>query len=117
VLHVSFEHALQPPNEPGYALVVFWRARLGCANAVRDLLLTLAQQVLNEPGALSFRVHQDSADDHAFVLYELYRSEGAFRDHRASAHFQSLVLEQAVPLLERRDLYYINPLFPLPLRD
>lgn len=100
--------------DPGYALAVFWRARPGQAEAVAALLRELAERVMTEPGALAFNVHRDRSDDHAFVLYELYRSEAAFHTHRETAHFKTLVLEKAVPMLERRDLHHLVPMFALP---
>src|SRR5262249_31421142 len=47
---------------------------------------------------------QRSTDDpDEFLLYEQYESEQAFRDHQQTPHFKRLVLEQAVPLLARRE--------------
>jgi quinol monooxygenase YgiN len=47
---------------------------------------------------------QRSNDDpDEFLLYEQYESEQAFRDHQQTAHFKSLVLERAVPLLAHRE--------------
>lgn len=96
--------------DAGYALVVFWRAKPGQVEAVEALLRELAASVMTEPGALAFRVHRDRDDDHTFVLYELYRSEAAFQAHRDTKHFKMLVLERAVPLLERRDLHHLSPM-------
>ena len=111
---MSHDFSDQAPADAGYALVVFWRARPGQVDAVAALLRELAASVMTEPGAVAFNVHRDPADDHAFVLYELYRSEAAFQAHRATTHFKTLVLEKAVPLLERRDLHHLAPMFELP---
>ncbi|MGB6862228.1 MAG: antibiotic biosynthesis monooxygenase [Pseudolabrys sp.] len=40
-----------------------------------------------------------------FLLYEQYANEQAFLDHQQTQHFKTLVLERAVPLLERRERY------------
>lgn len=104
-------------GDKGYALVVFWHAKPGNADVVAKILVELAERTMTEPGAISFRVHRDTSNDHAFVLYELYRNEDAFKAHRASEHFRQLVLETAVPLLERRDLNFSVPMFDLPAAD
>ncbi|GAA3356576.1 putative quinol monooxygenase [Saccharopolyspora gregorii] len=41
----------------------------------------------NEPGCVSFDVVVDTADDHHFFLYEVYRDREALEAHRASPHF------------------------------
>jgi quinol monooxygenase YgiN len=52
---------------------------------------------------LQFIVNRSMDDPSEFLLYEQYASEQAFRDHQQTAHFKRLVLEQAVPLLARRE--------------
>ena len=43
--------------------------------------------VRDEPGCLRFDVCSVEADEHRFVLYELYADEAAFAAHKASPHF------------------------------
>ncbi|GAB2663107.1 putative quinol monooxygenase [Kribbella swartbergensis] len=54
----------------------------------------------DEPGCLYFDVGQDQADDHHFMLYEVYADEAAVEAHRAAPHFKvwrEAVAEHVVP--------------------
>jgi quinol monooxygenase YgiN len=54
----------------------------------------------DEPGCLYFDVSQDQADDHHFMLYEVYADEAAVEAHRAAPHFKvwrEAVAEHVVP--------------------
>ena len=53
---------------------------------------------------LQFTVNRSDNPDE-FLLYEQYVNEQAFLDHQQTQHFKTLVLERAVPLLERRERY------------
>lgn len=99
------------PDNPGYALIVFWQARPEHVAEVSSILYELARCTREEPGCINFLVHADTSDDCTFVLYELYSDEDAFKTHRSTGHFKTLVLERAVQMLVRRDLTYCVPLF------
>jgi quinol monooxygenase YgiN len=47
---------------------------------------TALRSVNDEPGCLRFDVLQDLGDDHRYILYEVYTSEGAFQEHLATPH-------------------------------
>jgi quinol monooxygenase YgiN len=54
----------------------------------------------DEPGCLYFDVSQDQADDHHFMLYEVYADGAAVEAHRAAPHFKvwrEAVAEHVVP--------------------
>jgi quinol monooxygenase YgiN len=77
------------------------------AGRVADLLplyRRLAEASRAEPGNLAFEVYRDLDDDHRVVLLERYTSPDAFDEHRQTAHFKELVLEQLVPALESRTI-------------
>lgn len=46
-----------------------------------------------EPGCLLFEVCRDPADPAAFVLYESYVDEAAYRAHRDTAHYARFTRE------------------------
>lgn len=94
----------------GLALAVTWQARPGEAARVEQLLQELAEAARHEPGCLLFRAHRDRDDDHRFLLYELYVDAEALEEHQKTAHFQTLVLAQAIPLLAHRERRYLTPL-------
>lgn len=58
----------------------------------RDAFLTAiaanaAASVREEPGCLRFDVCQDVSQPDHFVLYEVYRDQAAYQEHRTTPHF------------------------------
>ena len=88
-----------------HVVVARWRPRDGQVDKIEAILRELAKEIRREPGNLQFVVNRSRDDPNEFLLYEQYVSEQAFLDHRQTPHFKTLVLEQAVPLLERRELH------------
>ncbi len=86
-----------------YVMVARWPPRDGESEAIESILRELAAAVRREPGNLQFSVHRSREDPNDFLLYEIYASEDAFRDHQRTEHFKRLVLERAVPLLKLRE--------------
>jgi (4S)-4-hydroxy-5-phosphonooxypentane-2,3-dione isomerase len=87
-----------------HVVVARWRPRDGQIDKIEAILRELAGEIRREPGNLQFIVNRSRDDPNEFLLYEQYVSEQAFLDHRQTPHFKTLVLEQAVPLLERREI-------------
>ena len=81
-----------------------WRPKDGEGANVDAILRQLAAAIRSEPGNLLFVAHRSKDDPNEILLYEQYKDEQAFLDHRQTAHFKALVLEQAVPLLARREI-------------
>ncbi|GGN13863.1 hypothetical protein GCM10010967_57540 [Dyadobacter beijingensis] len=81
-----------------------WEVKAGKLGEVLALLAKLAPPSRNEPGSLSYTVYQSNADPNVIVLLEVYTDETALADHRSSAHFQQIVIQQIVPLLENREV-------------
>jgi quinol monooxygenase YgiN len=86
-----------------HVIVARWRPREGQTENIESILCELAQKVRQEPGNLQFVVNRSCEDPNEFLLYEQYKNEQAFVDHQQTPHFKTLVLERAVPLLERRE--------------
>jgi quinol monooxygenase YgiN len=76
----------------------------GKEDEVLALLARLADAARAEPGNVAFVVYRRVDDDREVVLLERYLSAAALDDHRATAHFKDLVLDQIVPLLDRREV-------------
>lgn len=87
-----------------YVMVARWRPRAGESEKVENILRDLAAAARHESGNLRFVVHRSHDNPAELLLYEVYASEGAFAAHKQTEHFKRLVLEQAVPLLELREL-------------
>ena len=92
------------------ALAVTWEARPGEADAVADILRRMAAAVRAEPGTLRFEPHRSPSNDHLFFLYELFADEAAFAAHQQTEHFKSLVVEQGLPKLARRERVPFTPM-------
>lgn len=88
-----------------HVVVAYWRPRDGQTEKVEAILRELAKEIRREPGNLLFTVNRSRDNPNEFLLYEQYKSEQAFLDHRQTPHFKTLVLEGAVPLLERREIH------------
>jgi len=102
----------EKPNLSGgtFALAVTWEAKPGEGENVARLLSRMAEAVrADEPGTLVFQPHRSPENDHVFFLYELYRDEAAFTAHQQTPHFKSIVLEQALPKLARRERLQFKP--------
>lgn len=88
-----------------HVILAHWRPRDGQSEKIEAILRELAKKVRQEPGNLQFDVHRSCDDPNEFMLYEQYKNEQAFLEHQQTPHFKALVLERAVPLLERRERY------------
>jgi quinol monooxygenase YgiN len=93
-----------------HVIVARWRPRDGQIEKIEAILRALTKEIRREPGNLQFIVNRSHDDPNEFLLYEQYVSEQAFLDHRQTPHFKTLVLEQAVPLLERREIHTFSVL-------
>jgi quinol monooxygenase YgiN len=87
-----------------YVVVARWRAKPSERAKVEALLRQLTEAVRSEPGNLGFLVHRLRDDPNEFLIYETYKDEAAFLVHREMAHFKDLVIAEAVPRLDRREI-------------
>jgi len=83
-------------------LIARHRMRAGTENEVLPLVEQLADAARTEPGNLAFEIYRGMRDPTTYVLLERYTSREALTAHRASPHFQQIVIEQLVPLLADR---------------
>jgi len=97
-------------NTGTVALAVTWEAKPGEAEAVADVLRRMERAVRTEPGTILFRPHCSKVNDHVFFLYELFADQAAFAAHQQTPHFKSLILEQGVPKLAKRERIPFAPL-------
>jgi quinol monooxygenase YgiN len=84
-------------------LVARWVAKEGEEERVVALLEQLAPASRAEPGCLHYQPCRDRDDPRRFLIFEIYADDDALRAHGESEHFQRLVLDEAVQLLEGRD--------------
>ncbi len=80
-----------------------WKVREGQLEKVLSLLPKLAELSRAEEGCLFYHVHQGRSETHTLMLYESYRDEAALDEHRASAHFQKIVVGEILAMLVGRE--------------
>jgi quinol monooxygenase YgiN len=101
----------RPPVAGTVAYAITWEAKPGEVDAVIDVLGRMTEAVQsNEPGTLQFRSHRSPDNDHVFFLYELFVDQAAFEAHLKTPHFRTLILDEAVPKLARRERVAFTPL-------
>jgi quinol monooxygenase YgiN len=86
-----------------YVMIARWQPREGEAEKIEAILRELAAAIRQEPGNVQFTVHRGCEAADELLLYEVYTSEEAFRQHQLTEHFKRLVVERAVPLLSLRE--------------
>jgi (4S)-4-hydroxy-5-phosphonooxypentane-2,3-dione isomerase len=82
----------------------------GYESTVARLLRANAEASRAEPECLEFSVYHDIEDPRRFLLYERYTSEDAFQVHRRTPHFEEIIEQQVVPLLDERAWTRVEPL-------
>jgi quinol monooxygenase YgiN len=80
-----------------------WTTKEGSEDVVLDALEQLAPLSRGEPGCRLYQPYRDPAAPRVIHIIEIYDDEAAVEAHGASEHFRTYALEQAVPLLERRE--------------
>jgi autoinducer 2-degrading protein len=81
-----------------------WQVKEGALDTVLTLLKEVTLKSTAEEGNLFYNLHQSNTDPNTLILAEAYKDEAAVAAHRASEHFQTLVLGQIVPLLAEREV-------------
>ena len=62
-----------------------------------------------EPGCLLYHVNRSRENVGLSLLYEHYRDMAALEAHRATPHFREIVEGTIVPLLDRREREFYEP--------
>lgn len=81
-----------------------WQVKEAHLNTVLELLARVTKESTQEEGNLFYKVHQSNTEPNTLVLFEGYKHEQALAIHRNSAHFQTMVVGEIVPLLENREV-------------
>lgn len=102
---------MQTQNYPtGLAVSATWEAHDGEGDAVADILARLGSKAREEPGVKLFIVHRAVENPLHFLFYELFEDAAAFAAHQQTEHFKTLVLEQGLPRLAKRERVQYRPL-------
>jgi quinol monooxygenase YgiN len=87
----------------GLLVVAQWEAKDGQADKVADILSRFLPEAQREPGAKLFLIGRSKENPAAFLFYELFRDEAAFKAHQESAHFKTYIAGEALTLLAKRE--------------
>jgi quinol monooxygenase YgiN len=87
----------------GLIVTAFWEAKPGEVDALVGIIRKFLPQAQAEPGVLAFQIHQSREEPTKFFFYEVFKDEAAFAEHSNARHFKTLILEQAVPKLAKRE--------------
>lgn len=97
-------------NQKSIHVFATWKIKEGQIENVLNLLKIVHDESVKENGNLFYKIHQSNSDANTLVLFEGYTNEAAIAEHRNSAHFQDIVVQQIVPLLENREVIVATPL-------
>ena len=80
------------------------------ADAAAAIIARFAPEARKEPGVDLLMVNRSATNPSHFLFYEVFKDAAAFEAHQQTPHFKSLILEQALPLLSRRERTQYTPL-------
>ena len=87
----------------GLIVTAFWEAKPDEVDALKGIIRKFLPQAQAEPGVLAFQIHQSREEPTRFFFYEVFKDEAAFAEHSEAPHFKTLILEQALPKLAKRE--------------
>ena len=87
----------------GLIVTAFWEAKPGEVEPLVSIIRKFLPQAQAEPGVLAFQIHQSREEPTKFFFYEVFKDEAAFAEHSEAPHFKTLILEQALPKLAKRE--------------
>ena len=80
---------------------VSWEAKP--IDALTEIVRRFLPLAEHEPGLRVVRTHQSVTDPAKFFFYEIFEDEAAFAAHQQTEHYKTLIMEQAVPRLAKRE--------------
>lgn len=82
---------------------VSWEAKPSEVDALTEIVRRFLPLAEREPGLRVVRTHQSVTDPAKFFFYEIFEDETAFAAHQETEHYKTLIMEQAVPRLAKRE--------------
>lgn len=93
-------------------VIATYRCQPGRGDQVAAILADHVAATRSEPGCITFEANRAVGEPDLFVLYEQYRDEAAFDEHRKSPHFERNVEKGVVPLLAERTWHRFHQVDP-----
>jgi quinol monooxygenase YgiN len=104
------EDDMQTQQDGRLAFTVVWEVRDGEADAAADIIARFLPEARKEPGLELLMINRNTANPSQFLFYEVFRDVAAFDAHQQTPHFRTMILEEALPLLSRRERMQYVPL-------
>jgi quinol monooxygenase YgiN len=92
------------------AFTVMWEVRDGEIAAAADIVTRFVPEARKEPGLELLMVNQCTTNPAQFLFYEVFKDAAAFEAHQETPHFRTLILEEALPRLSKRERVQYAPL-------
>ncbi len=92
------------------AFTVTWEVRDGEADAAADIITRFAPEARKEPGLVFLAVNRSTENPTQFLFYEIFTDEAAFEAHQQTPHFRTMIMEEALPRLSKRQRIQYTPL-------
>lgn len=97
---------------PAMVILAEYRAAPGREDQVTAAVTEMVSATRAEQGCLEYQAQRDPDQPGRVLLYERYADQAALDAHRASAHFQQLVLGTIVPAVTDRTVTVLEPVEP-----
>lgn len=88
-----------------------WNVKEGRLDEVLQILTQAVKKSSEEEGNLFYKIHQSKSNQNTLILFEGYENETALELHKNSEHYQNLVVKEIVPLLESREVIFMDQIF------
>jgi quinol monooxygenase YgiN len=94
-----------PDRQQGGKLVftVMWEVREGQNDVAADVIARFTPEARKEPGLELFMVSQSATNPSRYLIYEVFADAAACAAHQETPHFKAMILDEAVPLLSKRE--------------
>ncbi len=89
---------------------VTWQAKPGEAETLAEIVRRFLPPARQEAGTQLVTVQHLANDPGQFLFYEVFDDEAAFAAHQETEHFRTLILEEALPRLAKRERTRYTPL-------
>jgi quinol monooxygenase YgiN len=104
------EDDMQTQHDGRLAFTVMWEVRDGKADAAADIIRRFLPEARKEPGLELVMINRSTTNPLHFLFYEVFRDAAAFEAHQQTPHFRTMILEEALPLLSKRERMQYVPL-------
>ena len=115
VQYSRWQHVADSFEDPDSTMLVIQvqvQVKPECVEPFKRATVENAENSMREPGVARFDVLQQAADPTRFVLIEMYRTDDAPAQHKATSHYQKWRDSVASMMAETRTSQRLSSVFP-----